>query len=76
MFPDVYTYLGLQEVILIGKMEHRLDRADLLSAVFSRGYSREKIGNLTCLSRMKTASRDVDRHLIQGMECRSGILKL
>jgi hypothetical protein len=76
VFPDVYTYLGLQEVILIGKMEHRLDRADLLSAVFSRGYSREKIGNLTCLTSMETPCRDVERYLTQGMECKSGILKL
>jgi hypothetical protein len=47
-----------------------------MAAMFSRESRREKIGNLTCLSRMKTASRDVDRDLVQGMVCRSGILKL
>jgi hypothetical protein len=57
-------------------MEHRVDGLDLMAAVFSRESSREKIGNLTYLTSMETPSRDVERYLIQGMECRSGILKL
>jgi hypothetical protein len=49
-------------------MKDRVDRADLMAAVISRKSRREKTGNLTCLSKMETASRDVDRALTQGME--------
>jgi hypothetical protein len=57
-------------------MEHRVDGVDLMAAVFSREFSRDMISNLICLNRMETTSRDVERYLTQGMECRSGILKV